>query len=61
MEKWLASQQNQDANEFLNNILDFDGLISVIAEQDHSVTNAKYSWALSYWNEAKENLDATVY
>ena len=26
MEKWLASQQNQDANEFLNNILDFDGI-----------------------------------
>jgi hypothetical protein len=61
MERWLKAQRNQDANEFLNNILDFDSLISVIAEQDHSVTNAKYSWAQTYWNDAKEKLDSTVY
>ena len=61
MKKWLMEQQNQDANDFLTNILDFDGLISVIAEQDHSVDNAKYNWAQSYWNEAQEKLNTTVY
>jgi hypothetical protein len=61
IKKWLSEQRNQDSNEFLQTILDFDGLISAIAEQDHSVTNAKYNWAQTYWNEAKENLNATVY
>ncbi len=61
IKKWLMEQQNVDPNDFLSQILDFDNLIGVIAEQDQSITNAKYNSAQTYWNEAQQNLDATVY
>jgi|TARA_B100000780_G_scaffold276569_1_gene245405 hypothetical protein len=56
METWLKNNVNTEADEMLQQILNFDGMMDGIQNQTKDIDSLKYQQAQQYWNEAQNNL-----
>lgn len=61
IQKWVEDSYNRDPEQVIQDILDFDGLMKAIHNQEGDVDNLKYQQAQQYWNEAQNNLESTSY
>tara|TARA_R110002167_G_scaffold63173_1_gene178227 strand:- start:1739 stop:2092 length:354 start_codon:yes stop_codon:yes gene_type:complete len=64
LQSWLMSVQNANPDDFLEEILNFEGLMKVINEQtkDHGGVDRKaYDWATTYFQEAQNDLRPQSY
>ena len=64
LQNWLLSVSNMDPDDFLEMILDFDGLLKVISDQTKDaggVTRDQYNWAQQYWMEKQNDLRPQTY
>tara|TARA_B100002019_G_scaffold109295_1_gene93929 strand:- start:424 stop:780 length:357 start_codon:yes stop_codon:yes gene_type:complete len=63
-QNWLMSVSNADPDDFLEQILNFEGLMSVINDQtknDGGVSRDQYNWAQQYWMEKQNDLRPQTY
>jgi|TARA_B100001093_G_scaffold512466_1_gene582373 hypothetical protein len=64
LQTWLMNVQNADPDQFLEEILNFEGLMSVINEQtkdDGGVSREQYNWAQTYYQEKQNDLRPQSY
>ena len=61
LKKWIERGYNRDPETVYQEILDFDGLMTAINNQENDVDTLKYQQAQQYWNEAQNNLESTSY
>jgi hypothetical protein len=64
LKAWLMSIQNANPDEFLEEILNFEGLMKVINDQtkDHGgINREQYDWAQKYFQEAQNDLRPQSY
>lgn len=58
-QNWLLNVSNANPDDFLEQILNFEGLMNVINEQTKDsggVTKEQYNWAQQYWMEKQNDL-----
>ena len=61
LKKWLVSKQNSDTDDFLQLILDLDGILKAITRQEKvALTNEQYSGWKQYWDELQNDLKLTT-
>tara|TARA_Y100000004_G_scaffold136869_1_gene155044 strand:- start:841 stop:1191 length:351 start_codon:yes stop_codon:yes gene_type:complete len=58
LKQYLAANSETQPEEFLQMILDFDGIIAATQNQEGEayITNENYNSLKQYWNEAQQNL-----
>jgi hypothetical protein len=61
LEKYMVNAYNRDPEQIQQEILDFNGLMKAINDQEGDVDNLKFQQAQQYWNEAQNNLESTSY
>ena len=61
LEKYIVDGYNKDQETLYQEILDFNGLMEAINNQEKDVDTLKFQQAQQYWNEAQNNLESTSY
>ncbi len=61
LKKYIVDSYNRDPEDVIQEILDFNGLMKAINDQENDVDNLKFQQAQQYWNEAQNNLESTSY
>jgi hypothetical protein len=63
-QNWLLNVSNANPDDFLEQILNFEGVMSVINDQTKDaggVDRKAYDWAQQYWNEKQNDLRPQTY
>ena len=58
LKAYLWSKHKTDSEDFLQSILDFEGIMKVIDAHGTKITNEMYRNCREYWNEAQNHLKA---
>ena len=61
LEKYIKDGYHKDPEQLHQEILDFNGLMEAINNQEKDVDTLKFQQAQQYWNEAQNNLESTSY
>jgi len=64
LQTWLLSVQNANPDDFLEEILNFEGLLNEINNQTKDaggVDKKAYDWAQQYWMEVQNDLRPQTY
>lgn len=58
LKSYLWNKQKSDSEDFLQSILDFEGIMKAINSHGTQITNEIYRNSREYWNEAQNHLKA---
>lgn len=58
LKNWLWSKKKMDSEDFLQLLLDFEGIMKAINNQGLEITNEIYRNCKEYWDDAQNHLKA---
>ena len=58
LKSYLWNKQKSDSEDFLQSILDFEGIMKAINSHGTQITNEIYRNSREYWNEVQNHLKA---
>ena len=56
LQKWLIDKRKMDNDEFLQLILDFEGIMKAIPDQGVTINREIYNNCKEYWDQLQNNL-----